>query len=431
MRGRIPMRCPTLSELPPPPPGRTGWPWTEESHQLPDTMPDGRPWPRVSIVTPSYNQAQFIEETIRSVLLQGYPDLEYIIIDGGSTDGSVEIIRKYEKWLAYWVSEKDRGQSHAINKGFERATGEIVAWLNSDDIYQPDTLQDVALNFTTYSECGLLYADSCFINEHSQVIEPIETQQYDLATLVLSHAYLPQQSTFLRASVLAEQGLLDEELHYVMDFDLWLRVITVYPYRRVAGIWSGFRRSAMNKTMTQNLRFWPEIARVLEKPCWIGRIPTELYRRALEEARFIGGLHLVCANELEAGMALIEKSFAGQCYPFGGMLNCIYITIDNLKRHMSITHIEDLFEKMLCFSKNHDNRKFCNYIISARMFYSYSKGDLVESRKWGLSALLSSSDFRHNSKLMSVFLKSLLGPRLLRFGRKLRRYRYAPIIANI
>ena len=101
------MRCPSLSELPPPPRGKQGWPWTEETPRLPETMPDGQPWPRVSIVTPSYNQGRFIEETIRSVLLQGYPVLEYIIIDGGSTDVAVDIIKKHEQWLTYCVAEPD------------------------------------------------------------------------------------------------------------------------------------------------------------------------------------------------------------------------------------------------------------------------------------------------------------------------------------
>src|SRR5262245_43472888 len=131
------MQCPTLAELPPPPSAKTGWPWTEESRRLSNRTTEDRAWPRISVVTPSFNQGKFIEETIRSILLQGYPNLEYIVIDGGSTDNSLEVIKRYSPWLSYWVSEKDRWQSHAINKGMSHATGDIVAWLNSDDLYLP------------------------------------------------------------------------------------------------------------------------------------------------------------------------------------------------------------------------------------------------------------------------------------------------------
>src|SRR5512144_266396 len=111
------MRCPSLQELPRPPRGRTGWPWSEASASLPSSMPDGGTWPRISVVTPSFNQARFLEATLRSVLLQGYPNLEYFVLDGGSTDGSTEIIKKYEPWLTHWVSGADGGQSAAINSG--------------------------------------------------------------------------------------------------------------------------------------------------------------------------------------------------------------------------------------------------------------------------------------------------------------------------
>lgn len=125
------MRCPSLSDLPEPPPGKSGWPWTEESLRVLERPPD-RALPRITIVTPSFNQAEFIEETIRSILLQGYPDLEYFVLDGGSTDDSIDIIKKYSPWITYSVSEPDRGQSAAINRGLRMGSGSYATWINSD-----------------------------------------------------------------------------------------------------------------------------------------------------------------------------------------------------------------------------------------------------------------------------------------------------------
>jgi len=214
------MRCPTLKELPPPPPGKIGWPWTEESPPLPDTMPDGRPWPRVSIVTPSYNQGQFIEETIRSVLLQGYPDLEYIIIDGGSTDGSVDIIRKYEPWLAYWVSEPDKGQADAINKGWRKATGEFLSWLNSDDILLPNALVQAVSHLVANRDSLLVYCDQRVIDENSNMLFEIHLPDFELRDVIRSWLNPVNQPGFLmRSKVLKCVGFLDENLSFSMDFD--------------------------------------------------------------------------------------------------------------------------------------------------------------------------------------------------------------------
>jgi glycosyltransferase involved in cell wall biosynthesis len=224
------MNCPTLYDLPSPRAGKTGWPWTEEKPRIPEEMQGGSQWPRITVVTPSYNQGLFIEETIRSVLLQGYPNLEYIIIDGSSTDNSVETIRKYEPWLTYWVSEPDRGQSHAINKGFAHGTGDILAWLNSDDIYLPGALLTVckAVNkiletdkkWNGWLSGGCFYED--LVRMETKEISPIPPTEDKVRLLAWR---CPQRSSFWAKACWKEVGGLSEDLHFVFDTEFFLRLV--------------------------------------------------------------------------------------------------------------------------------------------------------------------------------------------------------------
>lgn len=261
------MRCPSLSDFPPPPPGRSGWPWTEESLSLPGTMLHDSPWPRVSIVTPSYNQAQFIEETIRSVLLQGYPNLEYIIIDGGSTDGSVDIIRKYEPWLAYWVSEPDQGQADALDKGFSRASGEILGWLNSDDTYTPSAVSAASSFLQEHPEAVLVYSDFYSTDEHGQTMQLNRAESFDINRHLLGNQ-VAQPTVFLKRKVLQEIEGVDTDFHYVMDYDLWTRIALRFPFglRPLPGAaLATFRMHSQSKSVSQNPAFAPEVFRMLHK----------------------------------------------------------------------------------------------------------------------------------------------------------------------
>jgi glycosyltransferase involved in cell wall biosynthesis len=234
----------------------SGWPWDHNPPKIPPTMPDGSPWPKISIVTPSFNQAEFIEETIRSVLLQGYPNLEYIIIDGGSTDGSVDIIKKYEPWLTSWVSEPDRGQSHAINKGLDKTTGDLIAYICSDDIYLPDVLSNIAETYLNHHDYSMFTGGIINVYENKMSIDninafprlPIETPT-DLTLIDHEKWFLPQPSSFFTKKILEKVGkFVREDLHYTMDRELIYRVAKSGKVMLIDQLFATYRHHSKSKT---------------------------------------------------------------------------------------------------------------------------------------------------------------------------------------
>lgn len=183
-------------------------------------------YPRISIVTPSFNQGPYLEKTIQSVLSQGYPNLDYVVIDGGSTDQSVGIIRKYESQLSYWVSEKDRGQSHAINKGFERADGDILGWLNSDDWLAPNALAAIAQAAEAYPQAGAFVGHGAKVDLSGNVVyykKPRALTFIDMCQWMDGGNFM-QPSCFFRREAWLAAGPLDEDVHIALDVDLWLKM---------------------------------------------------------------------------------------------------------------------------------------------------------------------------------------------------------------
>jgi glycosyltransferase involved in cell wall biosynthesis len=201
---------------------------------------------KFSIVTPSFNQAKFIRETIESVLGQEYPSLEYIVIDGGSTDGTLDILRSYGNRLI-WISEPDHGQADAINKGFRMANGDVFAWLNSDDMYLPGALKAVAAFFENNPSVGLVYGDALYVGVDGQLLKRKLAPQFERREL-LRCCYIPQPAAFFRSAVWHAVGGLDDSLHHAFDWDLWLRMSQMCEIRKLAIALAAFRWHPQGKT---------------------------------------------------------------------------------------------------------------------------------------------------------------------------------------
>jgi glycosyltransferase involved in cell wall biosynthesis len=218
--------------------------------------------PLVSIVTPSFNQAPYLEAAMRSVLDQDYPNVEYLVIDGGSTDGGVDLIKRYSSKLSFWVSEPDRGQTDAINKGFSRVTGKYLAWLNADDRLNHSAVTEAVDFMESHPDIGLVYGDADYIDSRGRVIGRFPAAQTDYAGLRRGYVHIPQQAAFWQRDLWEQVGPLDPTFTFAMDYDLWVRLAKISRLQYLPRPWAQFRLHEDSKTLQNDQRAWDEMVKV-------------------------------------------------------------------------------------------------------------------------------------------------------------------------
>jgi glycosyltransferase involved in cell wall biosynthesis len=235
--------------------------------------------PLVTIITPSYNQARFLEQTMRSVLEQDYPNIEYMVADGGSTDGSVDLIQKYSNRLKWWVSEKDSGQADAINKGFTRASGEIIAWINSDDYYMPGAIAGAVKALADHPEVGMVFGNVRVVDETEKVLNQLSYGDWGLADLMSFHI-IGQPAVFMRREVLEKVGHLDQSFHLLLDHQLWIRLALEAGMQYIPELWASAHYHEDCKNLAMAASFGREATRIVQ---WMES--SEHYRSLFQQNR--------------------------------------------------------------------------------------------------------------------------------------------------
>jgi len=278
--------------------------------------------PLISIITPSYNQGQFLEETIRSVLLQDYPAIEYIIIDGGSTDNSKAIIEKYKKKLAWSVSEVDNGQADAINKGLEKATGKFVAWLNSDDIYTENAVSSAIDKLKSNPDCGMIFSNVLSIDSESSIFNTMLYGNWGIHEL-MQFNIIGQPGVFMRKKAIEDVGFLNPKFHFLMDHHLWLKIALKYPIKHVDEFWAAARFHPAAKNLIGSAKYGKEAFQIYE---WMGKQPDFLPLFQKNKKKIEAGAYLLKARYLLEG----KENWAA----FKNYMKSVTLDLSSLPREM-------------------------------------------------------------------------------------------------
>lgn len=251
--------------------------------------------PLVTIITPSFNQARFLEDTLLSVINQDYANIEYLVVDGASTDGSQEIIRKHEKHISWWISEKDQGQADAINKGFKRAKGEFIAWLNSDDMYAQGAVRKAVAALMRDEKLAMVFSNVFSIDAENEVFNTMRYRDYMLADL-MAFNIIGQPGVFMRRSVLEKAGMLDLDYHYLLDHQLWIRIAEIAPIQHIDDYFAAARFHQQAKNVAMTAEFGREAFKIVK---WIRNKPgldkvfQQNYRRIMSGAYRLSARYLL------------------------------------------------------------------------------------------------------------------------------------------
>jgi glycosyltransferase involved in cell wall biosynthesis len=270
--------------------------------------------PLVSVITPSYNQAEFLEDTIRSVFGQDYPAIEYLIVDGGSTDESVEIIRKYQSKLAWWVSEADEGQASAINKGMARAQGEIVAWLNSDDLYLPGAVGKAVNVFQDNPQVTMVFGNAITMDAAGYPLKELIFPDWVLEDLV-GFRIICQPAVFMRREAYQQVNGLDRNYHFMLDHQLWIRIAGTGPIKHEDSYWAAARHHGEAKNVSQAAAFGRETLEVLdwmEQQDDLGPIVKNNQRMVQAGAYRLNARYLLDGGQYGAALKSYGQSFLNQ-----------------------------------------------------------------------------------------------------------------------
>jgi len=407
----------TIADLPPPPPGKMGWPWTEAGLSTPDRLYDDRPWPCFSIVTPSYNQGEFIEETIRSVLLQGYPNLEYIVQDGGSQDGSVEIIKKYEKWITNWSSRPDGGQSDAINQGFERATGHLLGWLNSDDVYLPGALQRIAKFFAMNPAASLVYGQAENISREGKSLgAATQVQAYDRNYLLAESNIIAQPAAFFLHDSFKAVGCLDTSLHIVMDWDLWLRMEAQGSIHCVPWTLAQMRLYPETKTYSSGRTLYREIRSMVERYGGHG-LPTYFKSLLLSShlktalTAYSDSDWATAHNEVDFVVEVALPKTDDKCVLADEIADWVWTLASGYrnKQNCLVDFVEFVSEQLPGTELSRDliRRRAKTLILETLSFENYVQGRFEISRNFAWKAIKADPQAWKNRGLQSIMVRSL------------------------
>jgi len=379
--------------------------------------------PLVSIVTPSLNQGRFLQKTIESVLSQDYPEIEYWVIDGGSSDETLDILHQHEKDPRFnWISEPDHGQADAIQKGWDKSNGEIIGWLNSDDLYKSGTIQKAVTSLGNNPLAAFVYSNYETIDSDGQLLKKTKVRQSDLSDQLLLNCQIPQQTVFIRRTALENCGGLNIDLHYMLDQELWLRVLAIYSGKYNNDTWAQQRIHLSAKTQAQWSKLYEEYYLVVKQYYTHQNIPTDIRAEALR--RSLINMFIVESFHDNSGKAIAYLKLAiknGQ-YPFGSASHSIKHVVYILNHWLDPQKTAEIFQQLVEFSRIQEDHRILGFLWSLKSYNAYQNENFKEARIWIAEAFKIQPELKEDLYLKTLHLRCMYSGYPVKIYRYIRKF---------